>query len=127
MNITQLTEQVNRVTDESFPVDFIVSFLNDGIAAINIECESQFPFLDSSNAEAEPAIPETWQRMLLVNYAAARVKQNDSSQFEYSDLYAQFEHALSKFKSSYNIPEEYRLTSQGPRMTDWNNHTYHWR
>lgn len=126
MNITELTEQVNRITDESFPVEFIVSFLNDGIAAVNVECESDFPFLDSSDLDAEPDFPESWQRMLLVNYAAARVKQNDSSQFEYSDLYAQFEHALSKFKSSYEIPEAYRLRSQGPRMPDWNNSIHRW-
>ena len=124
MKPSELIKHVMLLTEEDLQDNEVIGFLNDGIAAINAECEAEFPFL-SLEADEEPAIPETWQRLLLVVYASARVKQMDSSQFEYSDLYAQFEHSLGKFKTTYKIPEEYKLSS-GFAQSDFGNDYYRW-
>jgi hypothetical protein len=126
MNISELTKHVNRLTDEAFPVTDVVQFLNDGISIINTECDANFPFLNSEDGTSEPVIPEKWQRTLLVPYAAARIKQNDSSQFEYTDLYAQFEHSLRLFKIKYKVPDEYKDTSSGPMIQDFKGHYNNW-
>lgn len=124
MNTSELTKAVNLLTDEDFSVENVTSFLNDAIAEINTECKAKYPFLSDENPE--PHLPEEWQRTLLVVYAAAKVKQNDSSQFEYSDLYNQFYEALNRFKRNYTIPEEYRTGTSGPSFQDFSDNWYRW-
>jgi hypothetical protein len=124
MNVSELVTHVNHITDEDFDLTTVMGFLNDGLAAINVECKATFPFLTSDNDI--PVLPESWQRMLLVPYAAARIKQNDSSQFEYMDLYAQFENALRSFKMNFTIPEEYKETTNAPSQQDFTENWYRW-
>lgn len=108
MKVIELVGHVNRLTDEDFDAATIVPFLNDGMAAINAECNANFPYLQIEDTEAEPVISEKWQRLLLCVFAAGRVKENDSSQFEYVDFYNQFDQKLLDFKASYKIPDIYR-------------------
>jgi len=114
MEVMRLIQHINLVTDEDFELMEVIGFLNDGIAKVNTECGSNFPFIDDTlpneamyQFEEYDAIPDTWQRMLLVPFAAGRIKENDSSQFEYMDWYGQFDAALMKFQEKYDIPEEY--------------------
>ncbi len=118
MKVNDLVEHVNALTDEDFDADMIVGFLNDGIAKINTACDSNFPYLDITQNDVEPVFPEKWQRMLLCNFAAGRVKENDSSQFEYQDFYGQFDAALDDFKGKYIIPDEYKDSSVRSRFED---------
>jgi hypothetical protein len=118
MKVNELVEHVNRLTDEDFDADMIVGFLNDAMAKINSECDANFPYLDITQNDAEPVFPEKWQRLLLCTFAAGRVKENDSSQFEYQDFYAQYDSALLDFKGKYIIPEEYKDTSVKSRFED---------
>lgn len=114
MEFPTLMKHINRVTDEDMELEDILGFINDAIQKINIECDAIFPEIEEGlNAkvyeqEEYTAFPDKWIRMLIVPFAAGRIKEYDSSQFEYVDWYRQFDLNLIKFKSGYVIPEEYR-------------------
>lgn len=112
MEVMRLVGHINLATDEDFELLEVIAFINDGIAEVNTECGALFPFIDEDlpnedlyNLEEYDALPDTWIRALLVPFAAGRIKENDSSQFEYRDWYGQFANALDKFKDKYEIPE----------------------
>lgn len=110
MEYQKIIAHINLATDEDFEFQEVLAFINDAVAKINIECGAIFPFADIEfdlPIDEYPALNETWIRSLIVPYAAGRIKENDSSQFEYTDWYAQFDLNLQKFKSNYNIPEKY--------------------
>lgn len=132
MEILELVEQINLVTDEDFELKQVLRFCNDAIAKINITVSAQFPFIDVTlkdslyKTEEYTALPETWIRMLIVPYAAGRIKENDSSQFEYADWYSQFDINLGKFADDYEIPEEFQVANGKVRIyeSDLSNHIY---
>lgn len=113
MNILKLVKHINLTTDEDFTFDQVIAFINDGIAKINAECGAIYPFIADLATEVEYTnlayvdLPETWIRSLLIPFASGRIKENDSSQFEYNDWYGQFENNLMQFKATYEIPVEY--------------------
>jgi hypothetical protein len=116
MEYAKLVSHINLVSDEDFEFKEVLAFINDAIAKINVEVGAVFPFIDVEfdlPVDEYPldAINETWQRMLFVPYAAGRIKENDSSQFEYTDWYTQFDLNLQKFKSGVVIPDKYVDTS----------------
>lgn len=118
MEVMKLVQHINLATDEDFELMEVIAFINDAIAKVNIECGSIFPIVpdDFPNEnmyrfEEYDAFPDNWQRMLLVPYAAGRIKENDSSQFEYVDWYSQFDINLSKFQEKYDIPDEFLDTN----------------
>ena len=114
MEFPRLMTHINRVTDEDFELMDMLGFINDAIQKINVEASAIFPEIDETlpvklyQQEEYTAIPDKWIRMLIVPFAAGRIKENDSSQFEYRDWYAQFDLNLTKFKSDYNIPDEFK-------------------
>lgn len=132
MEIPALVEHINLATDEDFELLQVLKFCNDAIAKINVEASANFPMIDISlkeklyKNEEYTALPETWIRMLIVPFAAGRIKENDSSQFEYQDWYAQFDMNLLKFTDNYDIPEEYQVTSNKVRAyeSDLSEHIY---
>lgn len=127
MKVIELVEHVNRLTDEDFDAATIVPFLNDGMAKINAECSANFPYLQIENTDVEPVLAEKWQRLLLCIFAAGRVKENDSSQFEYMDFYGQFDANMLDFKASYKIPNEYRDDLGVTTTSDiYTNPTFYW-
>ena len=114
MEIMKLYNHINLATDEDFELMEIIGFINDAIARINVKMGALFPMVeddlpntDMYRFEEYDAIPDHWQRMLFVPFAAGRIKENDSSQFEYSDWYAQFEHNLQEFYDKYEVPLVY--------------------
>lgn len=116
MKLSKLIELANSLADDLIPDDEVKEFINDAIAAVNIEVGAKYPTLD--NMDDEPALPEMWQRMLLVPYAKARIKEKDSSQFEWEIGYEQFFENLLQFKKRYIIPEEYRDTEGKSQISD---------
>lgn len=114
MEILPLVAHINLVTDEDFDLKQVIGFCNDAISKINIEANALFPLIDETlkennyKTEEYADIPDHWIRMLIVPYAAGRIKENDSSQFEYMDWYAQFDLNMKKFLDSYEIPEEFK-------------------
>lgn len=108
MKASEIANHANNLTDESHDFQTLLGFINDGIAEINAEMNAKFPFC--TNNDEEIPFPETWQRTVLVPYVGARIKQKDSSQFEYSDLYGQFQSGLMKFSTKYIVPDEYAST-----------------
>lgn len=106
MKASEIATQANTLTDENHDFQTLLGFINDGLAEINIELNAAFPFCTSNDEEI--AFPETWQRSVLVPYVGAKIKQKDSSQFEYMDLYNQFSINLNKMKAKYTVPDEYQ-------------------
>lgn len=126
MEITKLYNHINLVTDEDFELLEVLGFINDAIARINVKMGAIFPFVeddlpneDMYRFEDYDAFPDHWQRMLFVPFAAGRIKENDSSQFEYTDWYAQFEYNLDQFYDKYEVPEIYKdATAKGKRYEE---------
>lgn len=115
MEVLKLVKHVNLATDEDFELLEVIGFMNDAIARINIKMGALFPFIeddlpneDMYRFEEYEAFPDHWQRILLVSFAAGRIKENDSSQFEYMDWYQQFEQNLQEFESKYEVPLEFQ-------------------
>lgn len=117
MEFPTLMRHINRVTDEDFELADILGFVNDAIAKINIEVGAIFPEIDETlpaalyAQEEYTAFPDKWIRMLIVPFAAGRIKEYDSSQFEYIDWYNQFDSNLQQFKRDYDIPDEFKDSS----------------
>ena len=113
MELQKLFGHINLVSDEDFETMQLIGFVNDAIAKINIEIGTIFPEIDDTlpeqmyAMEEYTAFPDKWIRALLVPFAAGRIKENDSSQFEYVDWYRQFDFNLEKFRTSYQVPPEY--------------------
>lgn len=113
MEFPRLMNHINLVTDEDFELMPMLGFINDAIQKINIEVGAIFPEIDETlpvklyEQEEYTAFPDKWIRMLIVPFAAGRIKENDSSQFEYIDWYRQFDLNLERFKKDYKIPEEF--------------------
>lgn len=112
MNLRQLIDEANVLSDEYLEDTTMTQFVNQCIAQINTRAKAKYPFMDSSLVETEFAIPDNWVRRLFIPFTAGRTKQVDSSQFEYTDFYAEFESAMGDFVAHYNIPDEYKDTSQ---------------
>ncbi|MBU8770331.1 hypothetical protein [Cytobacillus oceanisediminis] len=108
MDLNQIIEAVNALSDENSPPKQITTWVNDAIARINIELGANFPFMDLAKATESPAFPEKYHYTVLLPFATARIKQVDSSQFEYSDLFMEFEANLTKMKSTYTVPDEFK-------------------
>jgi hypothetical protein len=105
--LAAMIKHINLVTDESFNEDEVRGFINDGIAQINVYMSANFPYINPLDTEYT-ALSEKWQRQLFVPYAAARIKQNDSSQFEYNDWYGQYSENIIEFRSRFIVPDEYK-------------------
>lgn len=114
MKLSGLLDSANAVTDEQFTFDVAVHFINDCIAKINIQCESKFPLYTSADANTEPPIPEKWQVALFVPFIAGRIKQVDSSQFEYTQFFNDFYANLAEFYDRYEIPVAFADPDQNP-------------
>lgn len=112
LTLTELAKEINTLADEQESVTMIQGFVNDAIAKINIRLKADFPFLKAPSES--PVFPEKWQRTLLIPFGVGRVKQYDSSKFEYTDSYSEFLVNLEEMAASYIVPEEYKdLSGQG--------------
>lgn len=128
MLTSKLVERVNTLSDEQEPAANITEYMNDAIARINIRLKANLPYL-TLDADNEPIFPEKWQRVLLIPFAVGRIKQQDASQFEYSDAYGEFEANLEDMHMQYEVPEEY--SDVAPDLTGmpsiYENKPYGWR
>jgi len=104
MNVLDTVIAINELSDEQEDNAIVLNFINDALARINIECDANYPSVD---IEGEFELPEKWIRTLIIPFGVGRVKQRDSSQFEYSDAYREFLENLDEFKMKYEIPEEF--------------------
>lgn len=127
MNLAELVQEAQNLSDEDLQTSELLGFLNDAVAKINIECKANFPFF-SINESSSPYLgfPDKWQRALLIPFTVGRIKQKDSSQFEYVDAYGEFLANLMEFKSQYAIPEEYKDESLNKYFIDDLSQS-HWR
>lgn len=127
MEVQRIISKINLNTDEDFEILQVIEFINDAIQKINVECGTIFPEIDTTlkeklyEFEEYTALPDKWINSLLIPFAAGRIKENDSSQFEYSDWYRQFDINLELFKTRYTIPTQYLDTddNQGRYEEDY--------
>jgi hypothetical protein len=128
MNVVQIIQQANLIADETITTDKAIGFVNDAVARINVKCGANFPFFNMNELNTEYAgFTETWQRALLVPFVVGRIKQTDSSQFEYSDAYGEFQDNLTEFKSRYTIPAQYKASDiQTSFAPDYTGNYYSW-
>lgn len=118
MKLREIIDQTNFLIDDRLPDEWITGWVNDGLAEIGNEVNAVFPEMDVVEVKTEvPAIPNKWHRLLLIVFAAGRAKEQDSSQFEYADLYAQFEDNLADFKMQYTVPDRFREIEAGQELT----------
>lgn len=128
MNVIEIIQNANSIADEEVATDKAIHFVNDAIARINVKCDSKFPFFSLNEVSKEyEGFSETWQRALLVPFTLGRIKQTDSSQFEYSDAYGEFQDNLIEFKSKYKIPDKYKtVETQTSFEPDFSGNYYTW-
>ena len=107
METVRIIEVVNMLSDEQEPAANVLEYLNDAIARINIKLKSNLPYLTLDPGDT-PIFPEKWQRALLIPFGVGRIKQQDSSQFEYSDAYQEFEINLADMAVQYEVPTVYK-------------------
>lgn len=105
MNLKELIKESNSLADDLIPEDEVKSFVNDAIALIGQDQYATFPSLE--DMEDVPVIPDKWQRMLIIPYTVGRIKQKDSSQFEWEGGYSQFYANIAEFSTTYRIPKQY--------------------
>ena len=128
MNIMDIIQQANSIADEDVAATQAIAFVNDAVARINVKTGAEFPFFNLNEADKQyEGFPETWQRALLVPFTVGRIKQTDSSQFEYSDAYGEFQDNLITFQTKYLIPEKYKSTSVSSSFeTDLSGSLWRW-
>lgn len=118
MNVSELINEINDLSDDQIPENQVTAFINDALAHIGGEINATFPEVVSENDE--PVIPVKWQKLLIVPFGKGRVKEKDSSQFEWESGYNQFYLNLDKFKVDYRPPKIYRDIKQGETITTEN-------
>ncbi|MEV2907554.1 hypothetical protein ABNF65_02645 [Paenibacillus larvae] len=105
MNISQLTDHVDVLTDEDVDTSNILGYVNDCIQRLNFEFDSEFPLLDPNkhlvdgNIEINE-IPLDLHHLLLIPFCSGRVKQQEGSIQEAQLFYNEFERGLVLAKSS---------------------------
>lgn len=125
MKPSEIAQHANHVTDENYAFSDLIGFVNDGIAEINTELNANFPY--ATTEDVDIVFPENWQRIVLVPYVGAKIKQKDSSQFEYMDLYNQFQQGLNTMKSKYTVPDEYKSSDLNESFApDFTGNPYGW-
>lgn len=128
MDIGTLTTTVNTISEESFTSDQVTMFANDALARINIESQANFPFYATSDPADYTAFPEKWQRALVIPFVMGRIKQVDSSQFEYTDSFKEFMSNLVLFKAKFPIPDAYKDTNESTSFEpDYTGNNYNWQ
>lgn len=128
MKVEDVLTQANNLADETIDEEILLGYLNDCTAQINTRCHAKYPFYKYPNdLQTEMAIPEQWVRVLYIPFIAGKIKQMDSSQFEYNDMFSQFERGLADFISSYVIPDQYVDTDYygytDPNTGEWITYT----
>lgn len=106
LTVSDVITKINDLGDDSITETTVLSWINDALAQVGARVRATYPEL-TVTTETIP-IPDKWTRLLVVPFATARMKQQDSSQFEYSDLYAQFLANLDEFASQYTVPDIYK-------------------
>lgn len=124
MKASEIVIQANNLTDESYDYPSAMGFVNAAISEVNAELNANFPRV--TLADEEIPFPEMWQDLVLIPYVSAKIKQKDSSQFEYSDLYGQFTNNLAKMKSKYSVPDEYKGETTDSYAPDYTGHYNLW-
>lgn len=123
MRLEQLITEANSLSDDLIPDDEVKAFVNDAIALIGQDQYATFPSLESM--DDEPVFPDKWQRMLIIPYVVGRIKQKDSSQFEWEGGYGQFYANIVEFSTSYSVPLQY-LDLEYPGEITINGTPYHY-
>ena len=106
MLVSEAIVHINNLGDDQIESEVVLSWINDALAEIGRTVKATFPELTDINEQLP--LENKWVRAMIIPFATARMKQQDSSQFEYRDLYSQFMTALDDFASRYIVPDIYK-------------------
>lgn len=106
MIVRDLIERANLLADDLIDESEVLGYCNDALAAIGAEVNAILPVV---TLDDEPALPERWQLLLLVPFMKGRIKEKDSSQFEWEAGYEQFFENMQLFRTRYRMPIEYKV------------------
>lgn len=115
--VSDIITAANNLLDDSLTPAMLVGWINDCLAEIGTSVNAVFPEADVTNTTASLVIPSIWARQIIVPYVAAKGKQQDSSQFEYTDMFNQYTSKLNNFVSRYTPPLQYQLIEDGQAIT----------
>lgn len=134
MKLIDVLNQANTITDESFAFSDAVHFINNAITKINVVCGAKYPIYTATDTNVILPLPDKWAQALLVPFVCFRIKQVDSSKFEFEAFYSEFLENLSLFEMKYTIPTEYVDVdsqysyapdfSENPMKDDWSKKIY---
>lgn len=96
MTLTEITENSEIFTDETFDDEDLIKFANKAISRINTECKTLFPFFEDAITDYT-AMPKMWLLDLVSTYVAYGIKMNDSSLTEANLYLDEFYRALKNF------------------------------
>jgi hypothetical protein len=99
---------VESNVDDVLTSDVVVPWLNAGLNKLAVEVKAVFPQLrNDGDLEDVPVIDEKYHE-LLVLYASAMYKGQDSARMEKADYLNQFYTDMANFAENYNPPMQYR-------------------
>lgn len=96
MTLTEITENSEIFTDETFDDEDLIKLANKAISRINTECKTLFPFFEDAITDYI-AMPKMWLLDLVSTYVAYGIKMNDSSLTEANLYLDEFYRALKNF------------------------------
>lgn len=100
MRIDEIRTASDSFTDEVCTDTWCRTFINEAIAAINMNLGISLPLLGGSELEYKTEyLPNTWQQALFVNYVNYGVKMNDTSLNEADRYLQKFNDYLQLLKS----------------------------
>lgn len=100
MNLTDIVENSNYVTDEELNDNNLVGMANSAIAEVNGKCSTNLPFFVQENVSTTPYIATTpsWVLRLIEPYLSYSIAANDTNSNDRDFHYNRFLQAIAEFK-----------------------------
>lgn len=140
MNLTDIVENSNYVTDEELNDNNLVGMANSAIAEVNSKCSTNLPFFVQENVSTTPYIATTpsWVLRLIEPYLSYSIAANDTNANDRDFHYNRFLQAIAEFKEkgldsiltidpSTGEETGYAGNSTNMALIDASEVTMHWR
>ena len=132
MNLKEILQNSNYVTDEELQDNMLLGMSNNCIAEVNAQCGTLLPFFKEEyleNGDAYNAIPAVWVLRLVEPYLSYAIAANDGDTDARDFHYNRFLKALEQFKTNglHTITSsEYEGQANSVRAIDVSDRTFHW-
>ena len=132
MNLKEILQNSNYVTDEELQDNMLLGMSNNCIAEVNAQCGTLLPFFKEEsleNGDAYNAILAVWVLRLVEPYLSYAIAANDGDTDARDFHYNRFLKALEQFKTNglHTITSsEYEGQANSVRAIDVSDRTFHW-